>query len=310
MTTISGINITISELIDVKNLLTTHIIHSHKDIRTNYSGDRLSKIKGHGIDFDEVREYQFGDDIRSIDWKTSARMQTTYSKTYKEERDRPILLFIDFSNTMFFGTKVAFKSVIASKLATLIAYIGAHHKDKIGGIIYSQYGHIELKPKSGKIGVQNLIRYIVHMHEQALYAKDNAKQQAAITMANSLLKVKRIIRPGSVLFIISDFANFDENSQNIVQQITKHNDIVINFIYDNLEKTAPKSGKYRINNGKHHKQLNTYSKKNKQLYQQYFIDKNNFLIEFCHSNNLLFMPIKTDDKLAQKILDSNINFHK
>ncbi len=307
---ISGVNITIAELIASKELLTANIIHSHKDIRTNYSGDRLSKIKGHGIDFDEVRQYQFGDDIRSIDWKTSARMQTTYSKTYKEERDRPILLFIDFSNTMFFGTKVAFKSVIASKLATLIAYIGTHHQDKIGGIIYSQYGHIELKPKSGKIGVQTLIRSIVYMHEQALSAKYNNQKITPITMANSLLKVKRIIRPGSVLFIISDFTNFDNNAQNIVKQITKHNDIVVNFIYDILEKTAPKYGKYTINNGKYHKQLNTYSKKNRNLYQQYFIDKNNFLIDFCRSNNLLFMPIKTNDKLAQKLLDSHINFKK
>lgn len=306
---VTGINLTITELVNVKRLLNTNIIHSHKDIRTNHIGNRLSKIKGHGIDFDEVRPYQFGDDIRSIDWKTSARMQTTYSKTYKEERDRPILLFIDFSASMFFGTKVAFKSVIAAKLATLIAYLGVHHQDKIGGIIYSQYGHIELKPKAAKLGLQALIRSMVHLHEQFL-SEDNINILNKTTMATALMRVKRAIRPGSLLFVISDFANFDDNSQAIVRQISKHNDIIINFIYDILEKLAPKSGLYAINDGKNHKQLNTYSKKNRKLYEQYFNDKNNFLTEFCYHNHLVFMPVRTDDKVEQILLDSFIIFKK
>ena len=295
-----GVNLSIEELIHLQSNVNNIALHHRKNIRTSGSGNRLSKIKGHGIDFDEVREYQFGDDIRSIDWKTSAKLQKTYSKTYKEERERPVFILADFNPNMFFGTRVAFKSVIAARLAVFIAHMAIEHQDKVGGVICGNNHHLEFKPKANKAGIQSLIKSLVFIHQKTLGKQTNKTEQSLL---NGLIRIRRTIKPGSLLFVLSDFSNFDEPAQALIQQIGKHNDIVFNFIYDTLEKIAPKSGQYLINNGVKHRILSTLGKRNKQQYEQLFLAKQEFLLSFCKQHRQSLLTIGTDEDLQQILLD-------
>ncbi len=307
-----GVNLSIGELIALQGNAQRTTLSHHKHIRTPQSGNRLSKIKGHGIDFDEVREYQFGDDIRSIDWKTSAKLQKTYSKTYKEERERPVFILTDLNNNMFFGTKVAFKSVIAARLSVLIAHKAIVHQDKVGGVVSGVDTHIEFKPKAAKSGLQALIRSLVHVHQQESKAHLKAlkaHQQASNTpqqnqLNDGLMRIKRAIRPGSLLFIVGDFSNFDDKTQSLISQISKHNDIVLCFIYDELEKQAPKSGRYLVNNSIEHQLLNTHKKSTKTQYQAIFANKQKMLLDFSQQNRCSLLSVATDDDLSQVLLDN------
>lgn len=305
-----GVSLSVEALINTSKILNANL-HHHKDIRTSQSGNLLSKIKGHGIDFDEIREYQWGDDIRRIDWKTSAKLQKTYSKTYKEERERPILLLVDFSPTMFFGTKAAFKSIVAAHFATLVGYLATAHQDRVGAVIYSQNSHLECKPKAGKAGIQALIKSLVLIHHQAYYQPQiNQQNQGKIGLVEGLKRLKRIIKPGSLLFVISDFYNLDEAAKSLLQQIGKHNDIVLNFIFDNLEKTAPKKGEYWVNDGSNHRLLDTTKSSQIQRYQHLFADKQHELLTFCQQNHQSLISIKTNADLAQILFDSLNVFKK
>lgn len=294
----SGIDLNIEELIALRSSAMARKLQHNKDIRTTQSGCLLSKIKGHGIDFDEVREYQFGDDIRSIDWKTSAKYQKTFSKTYKEERERPIFLLVDLDHSMFFGTRIAFKSVIASRLATLIAYLALEHQDRIGGVIYGANNHLEFKPKAGKAGIQALIKSLVHIHQSP-----RQETTEADNLSQALLRINRTIKPGSLLFVLSDFYQFSKNSQATLQQIGKHNDVVLNFIYDPIEKTPPKKGQYLINNGSIHRNLDSRQKTTKKQYEQLFSHKQSNLLSFCKANRQSLLSIATNDDLQQVLFD-------
>ncbi len=298
----TGVTLNTEELIKIGKLQSLGK-HHNKKINNHFTGNKLSKIKGHGIDFDEVREYQFGDDIRSIDWKTTAKLQKTYIKTYKEEKQRQVFVLVDFSNSMYFASKVAFKSVICAKVATLIAFSALKHNDKIGAVMYNENNHYELKAKNSKYGVQNLISAMVKLHNT-----DNTKTSKN-NFYQALLRLKNSVKPGSLLFIISDFYQLNKQEQQLIQQLTIHNDIIFCFIYDDLEKNPPPKGSYLINNNSTIKKLNIFSKKDNNEYKDFFNKKYNFLKMFTQLNNMQIIAIKTDDDLIQKLSNINI-FHK
>ena len=127
-------------------------------IKARLSGNYLSAFKGRGMEFDEARPYQPGDDIRSIDWRVTARTGKTHTKLYREERERPVLLWVDYRRSMFFGTQNYFKSVLAAKTAALLAWSAAQHGDRLGGLIFSENIHQELRPQRGKAGTLHFIK--------------------------------------------------------------------------------------------------------------------------------------------------------
>ncbi|MDD5114985.1 MAG: DUF58 domain-containing protein, partial [Methylobacter sp.] len=122
-------------------------------IRSRQSGGYVSRFKGRGMEFDETRLYQPGDDIRSIDWRVTARTGKTHTKLFREERERPVFIAVDDRAAMHFATRGVFKSVLAAKLAGLLAWTAQHHGDRMGGQIFSDNSCRELKPQNGRHAV-------------------------------------------------------------------------------------------------------------------------------------------------------------
>lgn len=299
----NGINLTLAELIFLQNYISSNMINTKKNVRSILSGQKVSKLKGKGIDFEEVREYVFGDDIKAIDWNITARTGRVHTKIYKEERERPILLVVDLSSSMRFASKKAFKSIIAAHFATLLAKLATLHKDKVGGVIYSGKNHLELRPKANNPGVQSLIKNLYFLHEEMdLEEDENA-------MNFSLRRLKNFVYSGSLVIIISDFNKFDNHTQTLCQQIGKHNDIALVFIYDEIEKKAPKSGHYLISNGINNKIFDTTNKNIRKTYEKLFNDKFNFIKKFAYDNKYLFVPLATNDDLIAT-LNNNFQIFK
>src|SRR5690554_5148832 len=132
------------------------------------SGALLSKFKGRGMEFDEFRHYQAGDDIRAIDWRVTARTGTPHTKLFREERERPVFVVVDLSHSMQFGTQLLFKSVQACHLAAVVAWLTVARGDRIGAVIGSQAGHVEVKPQGRDHGAQQVIHQLVTQQHAAL----------------------------------------------------------------------------------------------------------------------------------------------
>jgi len=272
-------------------------LHS-ASIRAQFNGQYLSTFKGRGMEFDESRPYQPGDDIRAIDWRVTARTSKTHTKIFREERERPVLLWVDYRQPMFFGTQQHFKSVLAAKISSLLAWSTAHHGDRLGGLIFSENTHIELRPARGKSASLHFIKQLA----QHTAWENNVEYADEIkSAADALSRLQRVSKPGSLIFLISDFRNMDDLSWSQISNLSRNSDVILISIHDPLEQQLPPAGNYKISNGETELNLNTYNKKQRQQYQQRFLNQQAQLENTCRKMGMHFISISTADDTLQTL---------
>jgi len=241
------------------------------------SGLLTSNFKGRGIDFAEVRVYQPGDDVRTIDWRVTARTQTPHTKMFQEEKERPVMILVDQSISMFFGSQVAFKSVTAAEVAALISWANLDRGDRVGGIVFAEDRHREVRPRRSKHSVLRLLHEI-HDFNNALSTSTPSEEAATIDkdnyqqnyLAEALRNVRRVAKHGSTIFLISDFQSLNQQAIIHIRQLARHNDIVGIFIHDPLERSLPRPDLYTITNGETRARINTVNKGYRQQYETSF----------------------------------------
>lgn len=261
VTSLPGINITLDELLHLEDphLLTL----KPPKVKALEGGHHLSRIRGRGIDFSEVRNYQAGDDIRQMEWRVTARTGQPHVKLYHEERERPVFLVVDFNHSMFFGTKIAFKSVIAAKFATLLGFAASKLGDKVGGIVFSGDEINDFRPKARRQGILPIVKALSDFSFKS-------EQSKARPLSNVLLQLRRVSKPGSLIFIISDFSHFDEDAKQMMQRLQKHCDIVGYHLVDPMEKNPPKPGSYAISDGTHEMRIDTSKETFREKYRLFY----------------------------------------
>jgi len=262
--------------------------------RSSSTGSHHSQFRGRGMDYQESRIYQAGDDIRNMDWRVTARAGKPHTKLYQEERERPVVLVVDFNAGMFFGSTNTLKSVLAAKTATLIAWSVASRGDRIGALILNS-SHQELPPKMGKRGVLQLIRELV-IHGDPKKGL-NPSNTTHTSMNDELKRLRRLAKPGSLVFLISDFYDIDEETAALLRQISRHNDIQAIQIVDPLELAPPPPDRYTVTDGKSTGVVNTKSKKGYDKYQQFFTQHHNKVQELMSKQNIPLLQISTADDL-------------
>lgn len=235
--------------------------------RNPLSGLLTSSFRGRGIDFAEVRVYQPGDDVRTIDWRVTARTLTPHTKLFQEEKERPVLILVDQSQPMFFGSRVAFKSVIAAEAAALLAWTGLDGGDRVGGIVFSGSGHREIRPRRSKHSVLRFMNEI-NKFNHALGRDSSDASRGYLTEA--LRNVRRVAKHGSTIFIVSDFTDFNEQAHVHFNQLARHNDIVGIHISDLMERELPRPDLYTITNGAERMRINTANPRHREQYRQRF----------------------------------------
>jgi uncharacterized protein (DUF58 family) len=202
--------------------------------RALQSGQYFSAFKGRGMEFDESRPYAHGDDIRSLDWRVTARTGKVHTKLFREERERPVFLSVDLRAPMFFATRGVFKSVLASRVAALIAWSACHHGDRIGGQIFSESGSTEYKPLEGHSAT---LRILKGLAERAQAPEAQSLRQDALDQA--LNELNRHIKPGSLAFIISDFRNLSSVGASSLGRLARQSTVVLIMISDPIERDLP-----------------------------------------------------------------------
>jgi uncharacterized protein (DUF58 family) len=257
----NGIELSIDELIQYQNKIRLIDLAARKSQHGQMSGNYLSRSKGRGMEFDEVRHYQNGDDIRAIDWRVTARTGKTHTKIFREEVERPVLVVTDLSSSMLFGSQLLFKSVQAAHLAALVTWHAKGRGDRVGGIIFNEHKHSELKPRSRKQGVLHYLHSLVetHQHTLSLQQQGQSESHASSPLSSEQLndsanaafeencaRLRQLARPGSLVHLITDGNHISQETIRHLSHISRHCELVVCLISDPLEHDLPTS-KYKMN---------------------------------------------------------------
>lgn len=257
-----------------------------KRIQSALNGGYVSRFKGRGMEFDEVRLYQAGDDIRSIDWRVTARTNKTHSKIFREERERPIFISVDLRPAMNFATRGVFKSVQASKVAALVAWAAQLNGDRVGGQVFNQHGCQELKPAVGRRSVLHFLNALV---------KPRLSITEALSLEQVLTRLMQHARPGSLLYIISDFRGLNKQVERQLSKLAKHCELQLVHIYDPLENHLPKKGQYRFTNGEQEVLVDMSDHQQVLAYQQHFKKRQQHLTRLCKKWRISLLECSTSD---------------
>ncbi|MGB5325603.1 MAG: DUF58 domain-containing protein [Pseudomonadales bacterium] len=237
-------------------------LFSRRRARAHGAGTRASLFRGRGLEFEEVRHYQAGDELRAIDWRVTARTGVAHTKLFREERERPVLLMVDLRHTMGFGSVRRFKSVAAAEVAALLAWATLHNGDRVGGMVFGDHGHREIRPARNRSSVLQLLHNI---HDQcsalATVYKDAGRGEAGqfqqAVLADMLAELRRVARPGAGIFLLSDFAGFDDACARQLHLLCRHCDVNAIRFYDPLETALPDAGLLAFSNGHTRLELDT-----------------------------------------------------
>lgn len=272
----SAVHVSVDRLLQLRHIGSGVQLHARKRTQSSIDGDLATRFRGRGMEFAEVRPYHAGDDIRNIDWRVTARTQKTHTKLFQEERERPVFIVVDQRASMFFGTQSVFKSVYAAELAACIGWGAMANNDRIGALIFGDNDQKDLRPKRGKHAM------LAFLHQLQVF--NNALNspictQATHSITQQLEDISRIAKPGSAIYVISDFHDFNvadptNAAQRALRHLSKHTDVNLFMVYDPFEMNLPRHRAITLSDGEHRLDLNAT---NRQTAQQYHMQFNNHL---------------------------------
>jgi uncharacterized protein (DUF58 family) len=245
----NGVHCGLSELVRYRALAQKLNLAPTRSVNSSMSGALTSRFKGRGMEFDEARHYQPGDDIRSIDWRVTARTGKTHTKLYREERERAVLIFVDFSASMHFGTQLLYKSVQALHAAALITFSALSRGDKIGCMAVAGDNDIERKPKSTTKHALSMLNQLIDLQNSAVnqafseqqvtqHSVDNTSNKID-TRTHQMNQLAMLARPGTLVYVISDFHQFSERAFSVLGKINRHCEVRPLRIFDPIEEALP-----------------------------------------------------------------------
>jgi uncharacterized protein (DUF58 family) len=196
------------------------------------AGRHASRLRGRGLAFEELRHYAQGDDVRTIDWKATARLRSPQVRVYSEERERPVLLVVDQRRPMFFGSRRAMKSVTAAEIAGLGAWRGLSAGDRVGGILFSDDEIVDLPPHRSQTRVLRVLHELVRLNRRL--AEPSGAAVGQVTLNQALEAARRRAVHDHLVVLISDLDGADDETQRLATQLASHNDMLVVAVYDPL----------------------------------------------------------------------------
>lgn len=262
-----GAYVSLPELIEQRFGASKLDLGQRKRALSLLSGPNKTNFRGRGIDFEEVRAYQPGDDIRTIDWRITARTGTAHTKLFREERERQVLVCVDQRSSMFFGSRHCCKSVLAARLSALLAWAALQRGDRVGGLAFSDSDHSEVRPRRSRRSVLALLNAVQEMN----HALPQPAENTPLTFSDMLVELRRIARPGSTIYLVSDFIGAgDQEALEHMNRLARHLEITAIHCSDPLERSLPESGTYAVTDGQSRARLYTGDRKLRQAFSERF----------------------------------------
>lgn len=258
-----------------------------------FAGQYHSAFKGRGMAFSEVREYQYGDDIRDIDWNVSARFHRPYVKVFEEERELTVMLLIDVSGSLDFGTQQMTKREMVTEIAATLAFSAIQNNDKIGVIFFSDKIEKYIPPKKGRKHILFIIREMLDFHPES--NKTDVKN--AVEFLTSVLKRR------CTAFLMSDFYVHND-FKNALTICNRKHDVVAVQVYDQRAKTLPDVGLMRVKDAEtgHEMYIDTSDKRLRRAHNTYWMNRQKTLNDIFHKSNVDNVSIATNEDYVKALL--------
>lgn len=257
-----------------------------------FGGEYHSTFKGRGMTFSEVRQYQFGDDVRNIDWNVTARYNEPYVKVFEEERELTMMLMVDVSGSEFFGTEQQFKSEIVTEIAATLAFSATQNNDKIGLILFSDDVELYIPPKKGRSHVLRIIRELIEFEPKS--------KQTNITEALKFLS--NVMKKKAIVFVLSDFIT--DQYQHTLKIASGRHDVTGIRVYDKHEAQIPNLGMVQMQDEETGELLlvNTASKKVRRNYGAFYQERVDYFKDSFTKSGAGSLACRTDESYVKKLL--------
>ncbi|MCB0464596.1 MAG: DUF58 domain-containing protein [Aequorivita sp.] len=257
-----------------------------------FGGEYHSTFKGRGMTFSEVRQYQFGDDVRNIDWNVTARYNEPFVKVFEEERELTLMLMVDISSSEFFGTQEQFKNEIITEIAATLAFSAMQNNDKTGLILFSDEIELYIPPKKGKSHVLRIIRELLEFEP-----KSNKTD-----IANALKFLSNVMKKKAIVFVLSDF--IADNYRDTIKIASRKHDVTGIRIYDKGEENIPSLGMIQMEDQETGELLlvNTSSKSVRNQYHNYHREREDYFVESFTKSGAGALSCRVDESYVKKLL--------
>ncbi|HXW60655.1 MAG TPA: DUF58 domain-containing protein [Myxococcota bacterium] len=296
----NGVYISLLELYFEKKGAGAETLHLRRQVRSARGGLKRSSIRSRGMEFFESRPYVAADEMRTIDWKVSARKNTLYTKIFIEEKDRPIFLGLDLRRHMFFGTRSMFKSVLAAKLAARLAFAGQNGGDRVGAFILNDHGVTECPKGSSDKSMALLLGKIAHATKTPL-ANEQAPAGEPHFWRAALMRMSNRIESGAWIFLISDFHGLSESDRPFLYKLRKRSDIFALSIRDPLEEKLPSLGMVGMLLGDQVIQFNSSNASLEHRYRTRFLEEQAQCSNLFKALDIPHIAFSTADDMDTKL---------
>jgi uncharacterized protein (DUF58 family) len=288
---------TLDDLLELRHATHTLGLSSRHLVNSSFSGLYASVFRGAGVNFEEVREYREGDDIRNMDWKVTARTHKPHLKVYREERERSVVLCVDKGPHMAFGTRGTFKSVQAARAAALIGWAASRVHDRVGGLVFGDpvAGLLHFRPARGRQSLWRMLR--------ALAARGAEQGRSVDCLAGALQRATTGLATGSLVFIIADLNREVLSLEQVLGNLIQRHTVVLIPVDDPADWAIPDMGRvtFSATDGEL-VEIDTGDQAARDAYQKAWRARRNALLSVVHRLGILFVPVQTQDDIHKTLM--------
>lgn len=263
------------------------------------AGRHASKVRGRGLEFEELRPYLPGDDIRSMDWRVTARSGQPHVRVYSEAKDRPVLLLVDQRMNMFFGTRRAMKSVSAAEAAALLAWRVLMDGDRVGGLVFGDEDFTELRPRRSREAVLHLLGEVARRNQ--MLRADAPARRGGAQLNEALLRAARLAHHDFLVVVISDFDGHDALTRDLMTRIAARNDLLAVIVHDPFMNELPPSGELVVSDGELQVELGLGREAVRRGIAQFVDARSRELFDWRHLIGVPVLPLSAAEESAPQL---------
>ena len=298
----SGIYVQQDELVRLQHKASGFSFLPRQPVHSILSGRHASKLRGRGLNFEELRNYLPGDDTRNIDWKVTARTRTPYVRVYTEEKDRTVWLLIDQRVGMFFGSRQRMKSVVAAEVAAISAWRVLSVGDRVGALVFDDSEVSVIPPHRSRERVMQILKQVVKKNH-ALSANPDLKPDAG-KLNEALKQVSHLARHDCLVCLITDGDGVNSETRRYITRLSEHNDVLTALVYDPLEKEMPSAGRLRFANDVGQLEADTSNRKLRLAFQNEFEKKLERIQSASRRFSIPVLTLDTFTPVADQLRDA------
>ncbi len=298
----TGVYLSLDEMMQLEQSCRELSLLPKQPIRSFLHGSRASKVRGRGVSFEEIRQYTQGDDVRTIDWNVTARLQKPYVRVYTEERERPIVMMIDQRQDMFFGSTLMMKSVAAASIAAHISWMTNRAKDRVGAVIFNDEKFDLVPPRNSRQHMAQMFN-VLEQYNHSLSAQ-NAVHSNLKMLDEALMQVRAMVGHDALVILISDFAGMGDDSYRLIEELRARNDVIAVPVYDAMVDNRPDTGELTAT---HNDQMARFDLGNRRINEPLFKAMRERVINMKNRVNRLGVPafsINTNRSITDQLREA------